>query len=396
MFRKVYLDHAATTPVDQRVVDAMLPYLTGRFGNASSIHSYGQEARAAVDAARHQVAALIDARPAEIVFTSGGTESNNLALKGVVDARDGGDKHIIVSDIEHPAVSSVCDQFEEWGADVTRLPAGSDGTVKAEDVDSAIRPETILISVMAANNEIGTIQPIEEIGSLVRARRESGHRIIFHTDAVQAVGKMPVSVKRLDCDLLSLSGHKIYAPKGVGALFIRRGARISAQSLGGHQERELRGGTENVAGIVAMGKACELAIEEGESNAAAIESLRRDLEERLLQQVSGVVINGRGGKRIPNISNISFEGIEGEGLLIHLDMAGIAVSTGSACSSGSVEPSPVILALGTREELARGSVRFSLGKDNSPEDIDYLMQILPKAVDNLRRLSPNYRSASGT
>lgn len=396
MFRRVYLDHAATTPVDPRVVDTLLPFLTEKFGNASSIHFYGQEARAAVDAARHQVAGLLGARQNEIVFTSGGTESNNLAIRGILEGNQGHGKHVIISDIEHPAVNEVCNRLTESGAEVTRIPAGEDGTVVPSDVMAAVREDTILISVMAANNEIGTVQPVAEIGRLVRGLRDEGRKIWLHTDAVQATGKMPVNVADLNCDLLSMSGHKVYAPKGVGALYVRRGIRIASQNLGGHQERERRGGTENVALIAALGAACEIGSVEQGSNSSRILELREYFEERLAKAVPHIVINGASGIRLANISNISFEGIEGEGLLINLDLAGIAVSTGSACSSGSIEPSPVILALGTREDLARGSVRFSFGKDNTMEEVDYLLKVLPKAVDNLRKLSPRYQSAFGS
>lgn len=396
MFRRVYLDHAATTPVDPRVVEALLPFMREKFGNASSIHFFGQEARAAVDAARHQVAALINAKENEIVFTSGGTESNNLAIRGIFESNRVHGSHVIVSDIEHPAVTEVCKRLGETGAEVTTIPVGDNGTIDPSDVKAAIRDDTILISVMAANNEIGTVQPVAEIGHLVKGLREEGKKIWLHTDAVQAAGKISVDVSELNCDLLSVSGHKIYAPKGIGALYVRRGVRIAPQNLGGHQERERRGGTENVALIAALGSACEIAASERRSNASRILELRESFEERLTKAVPHIVINGASGNRLPNISNISFEGIEGEGLLINLDLAGIAVSTGSACSSGSIEASPVILALGTREDLARGSVRFSFGKDNTMEDVDYLLGVLPKAVDNLRKLSPRYQSAFGS
>ncbi len=390
MFRRVYLDNSATTPVDREVIETMLPFLTEKFGNASSIHFFGQEARAAVDRARHRVAELINARPAEIVFTSGGTESNNLAIRGLIEANDKYGKHIITSDIEHSAVKEVCEDLIKRGYEVTYLPVYEDGVVKIEDVIKAVRDDTILITVMTANNEIGTIQPVEEIGRLVRELREKGKKIWFHTDAVQAVGKIAVDVEEIGCDLLSISAHKIYAPKGIGALYVRRGVRLHKQNIGGHQERERRGGTENVPYIVAFGKTCELAKTNLAINATRLGELRNKFENEVGEKIPDLVFNGKRESRLPNIANISFRHIEGEGLLINLDMQGIAVSTGSACSSGSLEPSPVIRALGRNDELARGAIRFSFGKENTAEDVEYLLEVLPKAVENLRRLSPQY------
>jgi cysteine desulfurase len=390
MFRRIYLDNSATTPIDREVVEAMLPFLTEKFGNASSIHFYGQEARAAVDKARHQVAEIINSRPAEIVFTSGGTEANNLAIRGLLEANEKYGRHIITSEIEHSAVKEVCQDLEKRGFEVTYLPVYKDGIVKIEDVKSAIREDTVLISIMMANNEIGTIQPVEEIGKLVSVEREKGKKIWFHTDAVQAIGKIKVDVEEIGCDLLSISAHKLYAPKGVGALYVRRGVRLHSQSIGGHQERERRGGTESVPHIVAFGKACELAkrnLKESEQN---LQNLRDKFETGVAERISDIEFNGDRKTRLPHISNISFSSIEGEGLLINLDLQGVAVSTGSACSSGSLEPSPVIRALGRNDELARGAVRFSFGKDNTTEDVEYVLEVLPKAVENLRRLSPNY------
>lgn len=387
--RRVYLDNSATTPVDSRVVEAMLPYLTGKYGNASSVHSFGQEARAAVDRARREVAALIGARPTEIVFLSGGTEANNLALRGLAEAASARGRHIITSEIEHPSVRGICDALEKRGWEITRLPVYDDGIVRLEDVRAALRPDTVLITVMLANNEVGTIQPIAEIGSLVREERAAGRRHLwFHTDAVQAAGRMPLDVETLGCDLLSLSAHKLYAPKGVGALFVRRGVRLTAQNVGGHQERERRAGTEAVAGIVAFGAAAELARRELDARAEHVRRLRDKFESSVAERIEEIVFNGDRTKRLPHLSNISFRHIEGEGLLISLDLQGVAVSTGSACSSGSLEPSPVIRALGRNDELARGSIRFSFGKDNSEEDVDYVLEVLLRAVHNLRRLSP--------
>ena len=407
MFRRVYLDNSATTPVDPEVVEAMMPYLTGKFGNASSIHFFGQEARGAVDKARHQVAALINARPNEIVFTSGGTEANNLAIRGLLERNadtlvrtsDGiADKsvrvpHIVTSAIEHSAVINVCEDLEKHGYSVTYLPVYEDGLVRIGDVEAAITDETVLISVMTANNEIGTIQPVEEIGKLVRSLREKGKKIWFHTDAVQAAGKIEIDVEEIGCDLLSMSAHKVYAPKGVGALYVRRGVRLHPQNIGGHQERERRGGTESVPNIVAFGKACEIAKNELAESSKYLSNLRDKFESGVSEAVTDIVFNGSREHRLPNISNISFRSIEGEGLLINLDMQGIAVSTGSACSSGSLEPSPVIRALGANDELARGAIRVSFGRFNSSEDVERTLEVLPKAVENLRNLSPLYSTS---
>ncbi len=394
MMRRVYLDHSATTPADPRVVGAMLPYLMEKYGNASSVHHFGQEARAAVDRARREVAALINSRPNEIVLLSGGTEANNLAIRGIAEAAEAHGRHIITSQIEHSAVRGVCDALEKKGWQVTRLPVYDDGIVRVEDVREALRDDTVLLTVMFANNEIGTIQPIGEIGALVRERRAKGQRhLFFHTDAVQAAGRIPVDVEEMGCDLLSLSAHKIYAPKGVGALYLRRGVRLVTQNVGGHQERERRAGTESVASIVAFGAAAELARTELAERAEHVRRLRDRFEAGVTERIEDIVFNGHRTNRLPHLSNISFRYIEGEGLLINLDLQGIAVSTGSACSSGSLEPSPVIRAIGRDDELARGSIRFSFGKDNTDEDVDYVLEVLPRAVENLRRLSPLYQKA---
>ena len=392
--RRVYLDHSATTPVDRRVVAAMLPFLTEKFGNASSVHFFGQEARAAVDRARSEVASLVGARPNEVVMLSGGTEANNLAIRGIADTEAAHGRHIITSRIEHSAVRGVCDALEKRGWEITRLPVYDNGIVRLEDVRAALRPDTVLITVMLANNEIGTLQPIAEIGELVRAERADGRRHLWlHTDAVQALGRMPVDVEQLGCDLLSMSAHKLYAPKGVGALYVRRSVRLTPQNIGGHQERERRGGTEAVAAIVAFGEAARLARVELDERIAHMRRLRDRFEAGVEARITDTVFNGDRERRLPHISNVSFRFIEGEGLLINLDMQGVAVSTGSACSSGSIEPSPIILALGRDDELSRGSLRFSLGKDTSVEDIDYVLEVLPRAVENLRRLSPLYQKA---
>ena len=384
------MDNSATTPIDEEVVAAMLPFLTEKFGNASSIHFFGQEARSAIDRARHQVAETINARPNEIIFTSGGTEANNLAVRGLVEANEKHGRHIITSEIEHSAVKEVCEDLAKRGFEITYLPVYEDGIVKIEDVKNAVREDTILISVMTANNEIGTIQPVAEIGKFVRELKAGGKKIWFHTDAVQAVGKISVDVEEVGCDLLSISAHKIYAPKGVGALYMRRGVRLHKQNIGGSQERQIRGGTENVPYIVAFGKACELAKRNLKESAEALQNLRDKFENAVCEKVDELVFNGNRENRLPHISNISFRAVEGEGLLINLDMNGIAVSTGSACSSGSLEPSPIIRALGKTDELARGAIRFSFGKENTAEDVEYLLEVLPKAVENLRKLSSNF------
>jgi cysteine desulfurase len=393
--RKVYLDHSATTPVDRRVVEAMLPYLTEKFGNASSVHQFGQEARAANDRARRQVATLIGARANEIIFTSGGTEANNLAVRGVCELAESHGRHIITSSIEHPSVRGTIELLDKRGWVVTRLPVYEDGIVRSEDLGSALRPDTVLVSVMMANNEIGTIQPIKEIGEVVKEARRSGHPYLwFHTDAVQAAGRLPIDVDHLGCDLLSISAHKIYAPKGSGALFLRRGVRLTPQQVGGHQERERRAGTESIANIVAFGAAAELASREMAERNEHTRRLRDRFESAVVTSIDDIAFNGDRERRLPHLSNISFRFIEGEGLLIHLDMQGVAVSTGSACSSGTLEPSPVIRALGRDEELARGAIRFSFGKDNTDDDNDYALAALQRAVESLRKLSPLSRQTA--
>jgi cysteine desulfurase len=387
--RRVYLDNSATTPVDPRVAAALARAVFEIFGNASSVHGFGQQARAAIDRARREVAALIGARQNEIVFTSGGTEANNLAVRGLCEAAVSYGRHIITSAIEHPSVGGVCAQLEKRGWEVTRLPVYENGIVRVEDLGEALRPDTVLVTIMLANNEIGTIQPIEEIGSLVRERRAAGQRhLYFHTDAVQAAGRLPVDVEEFGCDLLTMSGHKLYAPKGIGALYIRRGVKLHGQNVGGHQERERRAGTENVPGIVAFGEAARLAREEITDRLRHDTRLRDEFEKAVRERIKDLVMNGDRQRRLGHLSNISFRFIEGEGLLINLDLEGVAVSTGSACSSGTLEPSPVIRALGVDDELARGSIRFSFGKDNTQGDVDYAVDVLARAVERLRALSP--------
>ncbi len=364
-----------------------MPYLTEHFGNPSSIHHFGQQARAAVDKARHQVAGLIGSRPNEIVFTSGGTEADNLAIRGLVESNANRGRHLVASAIEHPAVRGACDELTKRGFEVTYLPVYENGIMKVDDLKDAIRPDTLLVSVMTANNEVGTLQPVAEAASIVRERRDAGQKIWFHTDAVQAAGKTAVNVEAIGCDLLTISAHKIHGPKGAGALYVRRGVRISPQNLGGHQERERRGGTEGVAQIVGFGEACEMAGNALDASAQSLALLRDELETRIMDTIPNIAFNGDRAARLPNIANVSFRGIEGEALLINLDMHGVAVSTGSACSSGTLEPSPVIRALGRDDGDARSAVRFSLGRFNTIEDIDRLMEVLPSAVENLRGLA---------
>jgi cysteine desulfurase len=379
---RIYLDYNATTPVDREVLDAMLPYFSGSFGNASSIHSAGQRGRSAVDAARESVAALLSAKPAEIVFTCGGTEADNLALFGTVARGAEPRRHMITTAIEHHAVLNSAQALEKQGVDVTYVPVGRTGIVDPDDIREAIRPETALISVMLANNEIGTIQPIEEIGRI--AAEED---IYFHCDAVQAAGKLPLDVNRLGVDLLSISAHKIYGPKGVGALYVCTGTELEPIFHGGHHERDRRPGTENVPGIVGMGKAAELAVKNLGTDAARLASLRDKFEKALLS-LPGVRLNGDVRHRVPNTSNLSFDAAGGEALVIALDLQGIACSTGAACSSGAVEPSHVLTAIGLTPDQARSSLRFSLGRPTKAEEVDCAIEIIPAVVERLRALSP--------
>jgi cysteine desulfurase len=383
--RRVYLDNNATTPVAPEVFEAMKPYLLDDFGNASSIHWYGQRAKAALELSREHVARLLNARPGEISFTSGGTESDNAALVGIVEASRSEKKHIITTAIEHHAVLHTARALEKRGVRVTHVPVGASGVVDPSDIAKAIGPDTVLISVMHANNELGTLQPLEAIGRIARERD-----IYFHTDAVQSAGKVPVDVEKLDVDLLSLSAHKLHGPKGVGALYVRRGTVLRPLLFGGHHERDRRPGTENVPGIAGLGKAAELANEHGASDAERIGALRDRLEEGILKSVSGATVVGDRTRRLPSTTNISFDTIEGEGFVIAMDLRGIACSTGAACSSGSLEPSHVLSAIGRREQ-ARSSIRFSLGRFNTSEDIDYTLEVLPRVVEQLRALSPHYK-----
>jgi len=382
---RIYLDNAATTPVRREVFEAMVPYLTDKYGNPSSIHSYGREARADLNRAREQVAAAIGAAPEEIIFTAGGSEADNLAIKGTALAMYGEKSHIITSAVEHHAVLHSVESLKRLGFSVTILPVDSEGMVDPEDVKRAITPETCLISIMYANNEVGTIQPIEEIS---RIAREAG--VLFHTDAVQAVGHMPVDVKSLGVDMLSLSGHKFYGPKGVGALYARRGVRLAPLIDGGAQERKRRAGTENMAGIVGMGMAIELAVSEMDEVSAKEERLRDKLIEGLTQRIPDVKLNGHRRLRLPNNVNMSFLYVEGESLLLNLDMEGIAASSGSACTSGSLAPSHVLMAMGIPHEVAHGSVRMTLGRYTEDADVERVLDVMPRIVEKLRAMSPIY------
>ncbi len=383
--RQVYFDHAATTPVKREVLDAMMPYFSEAYGNPSSIYALGRKSRKAIEEAREKVAGVLNADPSEIFFTGSGTEADNWAIKGVAYANAKKGKHIITSAIEHHAVLHTCNYLESEGYEVTYLPVDADGLVSPEDVEKAIRPDTILVSIMTANNEIGTIQPIAEIGRITRSKN-----VLFHTDAVQAVGHMKLDVKELNVDLLSLSAHKFYGPKGVGALYIRKGTKITQYMHGGAQERNRRASTENVPGIVGLGKAIELAHENMETSNKKLITLRDRLINEVLEKIPYVRLNGHREKRLPGNVNFSFEYLEGESLLLMLDMKGIAGSSGSACTSGSLDPSHVLLAIGLPHEIAHGSLRLTLGEDNTDEDIDYLMEVLPPIVERLREMSPLY------
>jgi cysteine desulfurase len=391
--KRIYLDNSATTRVDDDVAQAMLPYFTEVYGNASSTHQWGQQARQAIEDARQQVALLLNADKTEITFLSGGTEADNLAIKGVAEAHKEKGRHIITSQIEHPAVLAACAHLEKRGWRVTYLPVYREGIVRIEDVRAALTDETVLITVMHANNEIGSIQPIKEIGALVKERRQAGQKHLYlHTDAVQSVGKIPVDVKELGVDLLTLTAHKIHGPKGVGALYVRRGVRLASQMHGGHHERDRRAGTESVPLIVGLGKAAELVRLHLAERMESARELRDYLEEELFKRIPDISRNGDKDRRVPNIANLNFNHVEGEGLQISLDLKGVAVSTGSACASGSHEPSHVLMAIGLPRDTGYGSLRFSFGKDNTKEDVDYVLETLPAVVEKLRKLSPLARN----
>ncbi|MHB8118059.1 MAG: cysteine desulfurase NifS [Methanothrix sp.] len=380
--KRIYMDHSATTPVAPEVLQAMLPYLSDKFGNASSLHSFGQEAKEALEESREKVAKLLAANPEEIIFTSGGTESDNLALKGIARRNRDKGKHIITTSIEHPAILETCKKLEKEGFSVTYLPVTSEGLVDLAALEAAIRPDTILISVMHANNEVGTIQPLEEIGRLAAEKD-----IYLHTDAVQSVGKIPTDVNALGVDSLSLSAHKLYGPKGVGALYIRRGTKLESIVQGGGHERGLRSGTENVAGIVGLAKAAELCIESMAAEGQRLTELRDRLASLILGKVKDAWINGTMKIRLPGSLNFGFSYVEGESLLLFLDSKGIAVSTGSACSSHKLQPSHVLLSLGLRPEQCHGSLRITMGRSNTKEEVDYVAECIVEAVKRFRGIS---------
>jgi len=380
--RRVYLDNNATTPVLPEVLDAMRPYYGEHFGNASSIHHHGQETRGAVERARESVAKLLGCRTAEVVFTSGGTEADNLAIFGLLRPGD----HVITSTIEHHAVLNSCKQLQERGVEVTNVPVDGRCVVNPDDVRRSLRPNTKLVTIMMGNNETGVIQPIEEIGKICAEAD-----VYFHTDAVQAASKVPIRVNEIGCDLLSISGHKFHAPQGVGALFVRKGTVLEPLFYGGSHERSRRAGTENVPGIVGLGKAAELAMKAFENHEnREMEALRDRLEKAVLATVDAAGVNGAGAARVPNTTNVYFDYIEGEALVIALDLKGLSVSTGAACSSGAIEPSHVLTAMGLRPDRARASLRFSLGKQNTADDVEFAIQLIPASVERLRELSPLY------
>lgn len=384
--KRIYLDHAATTPAHPEVVNAMAPYFSEIFGNPSSIHSFGQEARTAVESAREKVAALINAKKDEVVFTSGGTEADNFAIKGAAYANSKKGKHIITTRIEHHAVTEPCEFLRSSGYEITYLPVDEYGMVNPNDVKKAITPSTVLVSVMHANNEIGTIQPIEEIGKITR---EAG--VYFHTDAVQTAGAIPVDVEKMNVDLLSVSAHKLYGPKGVGCLYIRKGTKMVPFMHGGGQEKNRRGSTENVPGIVGFGKAAELALLELDERQKHLIPLRDRLVRGLREKIENALPNGHPEKRLPNNVSMCFEFVEGESMLLNLDMEGIAASTGSACSSATLEPSHVLLSIGRPHAIAHGSIRFTLGRMTTAQDIEVVLDVFPKIVDKLRKMSPLYK-----
>ena len=384
--RRVYLDNNATTPVLPEVFEAMRPYFAEHFGNASSIHHHGQETRAAVERARESVAALLGCKASEIVFTSGGTEADNLAISGVVRAGD----HVISSTIEHHAVLNSCKHLQAMGCEVTYVQVDGHGLIDPDEIRRALRPQTRLITIMMANNETGVLQPVEEIGKIAAEAD-----VYFHTDAVQAAGKVAIDVNRLGCDLLSISGHKMHAPQGVGALYVRKSTVLEPMFYGGSHERSRRAGTENVPGIIGLGKAAQLAMEALQrGDLAKIGAMRDHIEQKILAEVESSGVNGIGAPRVPNTTNIHFDYIEGEALVIALDLKGLAVSTGAACSSGAIEPSHVLTAMGLPSEIARASLRFSLGKQNTPEDLNFAVDLVPKVVARLRQLSPVYQTAT--
>lgn len=389
--RFIYVDHAATTAVKKEVLDAMIPYYTEKYGNPSSIYSIGRESKKAIEEARDKVAAAISAQPKEIFFTGSGTEADNWAIKGVAYANRQKGKHIITSAIEHHAVLHTCQYLESDGFEVTYLPVDENGLIRLDDLKKAIRPDTILITIMFANNEIGTIQPIAEIGQIAKE-----HKIYFHTDAVQAMGNVHINVEEMNIDLLSMSSHKFYGPKGIGALYIRKGTKIISFMHGGAQERGRRASTENVAAIVGLGKAIELATSNMDEYNKKLTAFRDRTIDEIQKRVPFIKLNGDRYKRLPGNVNFSFSFIEGESLLLMLDMKGIAASSGSACTSGSLDPSHVLLAIGLPHETAHGSLRISYGDENTDEDVDYILETIPPIVERLREMSPLYEAVKNS
>ena len=387
--QRFYFDHNATTPVSLEVAESLVPVLLEVYGNASSIHHYGQAAKLRLELARRQTAALLNCDPQELVFLSGGTEADNLAIFGTVRNHLRPSRHVITTSIEHPAVRNSCAQLEREGVAVTCVPVGAAGVVDPDDIRKALRPATVLISVMHANNETGVMQPVAEIAAIAR---EAG--VLFHVDGVQAAGKIPLDVKALGVDLYSISGHKLYAPKGVGALYVRQGTPLHCIQFGGRHERERRPGTENVPGTVALGTACESALRHLAHESVRLTALRDRLEAGILDRIPSSGVNGRRSARTPNTTNIHFDGVEGEAIVISLDLKGFAVSSGSACSSGAVEPSPILLAMGLAPDRARASLRFSLGRSNDQQQVDALIDAVTESVAQLRRLSPTYTASA--
>lgn len=381
--KSIYFDNAATTKLDDEVLQEMIPYLKENYGNASSIYKLGRESRKAVEDSREKIAKVLNCKPNEIYFTAGGSESDNTVIKGIARANKSKGNHIITSKIEHPAVLETCKQLEKEGFEISYISVDENGIINLEELKKSIKPTTILITIMFANNEIGTIQPISEIGKIAKK-----NNIYFHTDAVQAIGSVRIDVQKLNIDSLSLSGHKFYGPKGIGALYVKTGVKFEKYISGGHQERNKRAGTENVAGIVGIGKAIELAYDNLEEHNEKIKELRDYYVEQVKSKIPYIKINGDMEKRLPGNSNISFRFIEGEGLLLNLDLKGICASSGSACTSGSLDPSHVLLAIGLPHEIAHGSLRITIGKYNTKEEIDYLVENLVEIVNRLRKMSP--------
>lgn len=390
MNKRVYLDYSATTPVKKEVLDEMYPYFNEKFGNASSIYSFGREAKKEMNVSREQIAKLIGAQKEEIYFTAGGSEADNWAIKGIAYANKNKGNHIITTKIEHHAVLHTCEYLEKDGFEVTYLDVDEYGMIKLEDLKNAITDKTILITIMFANNEIGTIQPIKEIGQIAKEKN-----IYFHTDAVQAIGNVEIDVDELNIDLLSMSAHKIYGPKGIGVLYIRKRVKIHPIVHGGAQERKKRAGTENVAGIVGFGKAAQLAMDHMDEHVKRLQKLRDKLKKGIMDNIEYVKLNGHPEKRLPGNLNISFEFIEGEALLLSLDMMGVAGSSGSACTSGSLDPSHVLMAIGLPHEIAHGSLRLTIGDFTTEEDVDYVIEAVDKVVDRLRQMSPLYEKVKG-